>query len=119
MGAAMAWHKPIFVVHTMTGNVRLPSYLEDFPAYPISRIDDVVQSIKRGLKPLSENEQSVLTSVYAELGIPTDRLLREPAAIEKFAQAFNKLCGTNLSGERLLQELVRLRKDGRLPRLRS
>ena len=118
LGAAMAWHKPVFVVHTDRGNGNLPSYLGDFPTYPVSRIDDVVQAITRGLQPLLEEERSALLSVYADMRIPTDRLLQQPAAVEDLARDFNQRCGTNISGERLVQELLRLRKISALPRLR-
>jgi len=117
VGAAMAWHKPVYVVHTESGNVRLPEYLGEFPTYPVSRIDDLVQAIARGSKPLSEEERSVLLSVYADMRIPTDKLLLQPAAVDDLARSFNQLCGTDISGERLVQELVRLRKRGLLPRL--
>jgi hypothetical protein len=119
VGAAMAWHKPVYVVHTAQGNVRLPGYLGEFPTYPLSRIDDLVQAIARGSKPLSEEEHSVLLSVYADMGIPTDKLLLQPAAIDELARSFNQRCRTHISGERLVQELVRLRKRGALPRLRK
>ncbi len=115
VGAAMAWHKPVYVVHTEIGNITLPSHLGSIQAYPISRIDDVVQSLKRQLKPLPEEQQFVLRSVYAKLGIPMDKLLGEPVFIEKLARDFNQQCGTNTSGERLAQELVRLQKTDSLP----
>jgi hypothetical protein len=117
VGAAMAWHKPVYVVHTERGNMRLPSYLGEFPTYPVSRIDDLVQAIARGSKPLSEEELSVLLSVYADMRMPTDKLLREPAAVDELARSFRQQCGTDISGEQLVQELVRLRKRGLLPRL--
>ena len=113
----MAWHKPVYVVHTESGNVRLPEYLGEFPTYPVSRIDDLVQAIARGSKPLSEEELSVLLSVYAEMGMPTDKLLWKPAAVDDLARSFKQQCGTDISGERLVQELLRLRKRGLLPRL--
>ncbi len=119
VGAALAWHKPVYVIHTTTGNVKLPSYLGNSPVYSVSRIDDAVQSIKRGLKPLSEEEQSVLASVYVELGIPLDKLLGEPASVEQLARDFSHRCRRDVSGERLVQELARLRKRGSLPRRRS
>ena len=119
LGAAMAWHKPIYVVDANGGTLKLPSYLREFPVYPISRIDDVAQSVKRGLVTLSEEEQSLLMSVYADLGISVDRLLTDPAHVDAFGQEFNRLCQRQVAGERLVQELLRLRKAGQLPRLRG
>jgi len=119
LGAFIAWHKPIYIVHSATGHVKLPSYLTEFPAYPISRVDDVVQSIKRGPQPLSAQEREILFHVYLELGIPADRLLTDPASVEKLAREFQDRSGTPVPGERLAQELLRLRKRGSLPRLRN
>jgi len=117
LGAAIAWHKPIYIVHGEARSARLPSYLSSFPAYPISRIDDVVQSVMRTLEPLSEEDRSALCDIYTELGIPTDALLRQPAAIETLAREFYSRRRKQISGERLVQELIRLRKRGGLPKL--
>jgi len=117
LGAAMAWHKSIFVVQTVNGKTRPPDYLQEFPVYPLSRLDDVVQSVRGSLKPLSERERDILRAVYADLRIPTDRLLRDPTAIEALASEFNRRSTAPVSGERLVQELIRLRKAGLLPRL--
>jgi len=117
VGAAMAWHKPIYIVHTGK-NIVLPSYLADFLVYPISRVDEVIQSIKRGLTRLSQSELSILREIYVKMAIPTDRLLRDPASIDKLAREFDARCKKKVPGEQLAQELIRLRKTGNLPKLR-
>ena len=119
LGAAMAWHKPIYIVHAGNGTARPPAYLERFPAYPMSRIDDVVSSIKRSLRTLSDDEREALREVYAELAVPADQLLANPTSLEDLAREFNSRCHTTYAGERLIQEILRLRKAGRLPRLRK
>jgi len=118
VGAAMAWHKPIYIVHTEKKNIVLPSYLAEFLVYPISQVGEVVQSIKRGLTTLSQSELSILRDIYVKMAIPTDRLLRDPASIEKLARDFDARCKKKVSGEQLTQELIRLRKTGNLPKLR-
>ncbi len=119
LGAAMAWHKPIYVVHIETRGIMVPTYLKNFSAYPLSRIDDLAQSIKQGLGPLSQEEKAILLGLYTELRIPTDQLLKEPASVETLANEFELRCGKRVSGERLMQYLMRLRKMGNLPRLRK
>jgi hypothetical protein len=116
VGAFKAWRKPIYVIQAARGSIKVPSYLADCPVYPLSRVDDVVESIKRGLAPLSESDRDVLATIYGELGIPVDQLLTSPTAIEKLARDFNTNCGKRVAGERLVQELLRLRKRGSLPR---
>jgi hypothetical protein len=116
LGAAMAWHKPIFVVSSGNGNVKLPAYLSGYQLYPVSRIDDVAQSIRQSRHALSEQHVAVLRDVYTKLGIPTDRLLNDPASLDRLAKTFNARSNVKVAGERLAQELLRLRKAGQLPR---
>jgi hypothetical protein len=116
LGAAMAWYKPIYVVHTATESIQLPDYLADSPAYPVSRIDDVVQSIRQA-ELLSAQDLQLLCEVYAKAGTPTDRLLRQPASLEELAAKFEAASGKRVPGERLVHALIRLRKGGALPRL--
>lgn len=116
IGAAMAWHKPIYIVYTGK-NLVLPSYLAEASVYPISLVGNVALSIKRGLTMLSKSELSILRDIYVEMAIPTDRLLKDPASIDKLARDFDVRCDKKVSGEQLVQELIRLRKTGNLPRL--
>lgn len=119
VGAFKAWRKPIYVIQAARGSIKLPTYLADCPVYPLSRVDDVVESIKRGLTSLSEADRDVLATVYREVGMPTDELLFDPIAIELLSLKFSERCGKMVAGERLVQELLRLRKGGKLPRLRG
>ena len=119
IGAAAAWHKPIFIVHTSTGSIQFPSYLMQYKTYPLSRIDDVALEIRRGLEVLSDDEKRKLIQAYSELGIPADRLLGEPSSIEKLARAFRSSALREVPGERLMRELINLRKRGLLPTKRK
>lgn len=118
VGAFKAWCKPIYIIQAARGQIRPPTYLADCPIYPLSRVDDVVASIKRGLASLTEDDCGILATIYGDYNIPVDKLLTNPAAIEKLADEFNTRCGKRVTGERLVQELLRLRKAGRLPRIR-
>jgi hypothetical protein len=117
VGAFKAWCKPIYVIQTVPGRIKLPMYIADSPVYPLSRVDDVVESIKRGMTSLSENERNALMEAYQQLALPLDKLLMNPAAIDQLAKDFNTRCGRQVSGERLVRELLNMRKAGRLHRL--
>ncbi len=119
LGAAMAWHKPVFALRSKTSTARLPAYLSDFPTYPVSRVDDLVRSIMEQSEALSPDEVATLGRVYEVLATPTDRLLRQPAVVDQLARSFAKASGRHVSGERLMRELIRLRKQGGLPRVRK
>ena len=82
IGAFKAWRKPIYVIQAAEGNIKLPSYLADCPVYPLSRVIDVVESIKRGLSSLTEEDRAALTDIYRKAGIPLDQLLMNRAAID-------------------------------------
>lgn len=117
VGAFKAWCKPIYVIQAARGRIQLPAYFAGCPVYPLSRVDDVVASIKRGLASLTEDDCSILANIYSDYNVPLDKLLTDPTAIEKLADTFNTRCGKRVTGERLVQELLRLRKRGRLPRI--
>ncbi|MBU4273280.1 MAG: toll/interleukin-1 receptor domain-containing protein [Planctomycetes bacterium] len=119
VGAFKAWQKPIYVIQAARGSIKLPAFLAGCPVYPLSRVDDVVESIKRGLASLSEDDRDVLVTIYHEMGIPVDQLLVKPASIEMLAREFRTKSGKMASGERLVRELLTLRKRGNLPRRRG
>ena len=121
LGAALAWDKPIYVV-TEPGNTNLPIYLQDSQIFPVSRIDDLVQSARRDTtRNLSEDERSMLCDVYSEFGLPVDELVMTPWALKKLAKIFNSRSKTHASHSQLARELITLRKrgakNGGLPRL--
>ena len=125
LGAAIAWRKPIYVVYADTDVVKLPSYLQNYHAYPISRIDDLVRAVKHpqgSLSRLSEEDREVLRSVYVDMGVSVDKLAVNPGLLDQFSADFNARRGSDIPGERLMQELFNLRKRGGksgLPRLRK
>ena len=119
IGAAMAWNKPIYILQEKDGVGRLPEFLSSHRAYPLSRVDDVVGAIRRGRQPLSEADRDVLRQVYEEMRTPTDQFLNDPAQLDELASRFARRTGTRISGERLLSEMIRLRKQGRWPRLKQ
>jgi hypothetical protein len=117
LGAAKAWLKPVYVVQMEPGTAKLPSYLEQFPVYPVGRLDDLAGAVKRSMSAFNEQQRSLLREVYRDLRIPADQLLRDPAALDRLAAEFNRRCDGQFPGERLVQELLRLRKGGTLPRV--
>lgn len=117
IGAATAWNKPIFLISINDRAENLPSYLHDQRVYPLARLDDVVSKVKAILSPMSEENLQNLTRIYQEMAIPTDRLISMPVAIEELARRYESAFGKAVSGEQLVESLIRLRKMGKLPRL--
>jgi hypothetical protein len=119
VGAFKAWRKPIYVIRAAEESIRLPTYLADCPVYSLSHVNDVVESIKRGLASFSEDDHAALADIYRNKGKPVDQILMDPVEIESLASEFQTRRGRAVSGERLARELLTLRKKGHLPRLRS
>lgn len=117
LGAATAWNKPIFVLLNGPASTRVPEALGNYQIYPRNRIDEVLTQIRRNLEPISDDERQVLMETYGELGIPADRLSQSPRELQQLAGTFNEKTNKQLSGTRLLSELLRLRKQAKLPRL--
>jgi hypothetical protein len=117
VGAAWGWSKPVYVIQEGRLSNPLPDYLADYPVYPISRVDDVARAIKRGREPLTATEREVLREVYLAMKVPTDRFVQDPSLLDELARRFKDKTGSTVVGERLLYEMIRLRKQGAWPRL--
>lgn len=117
VGAASAWHKPVYVLTAGAGAYDLPVYIPRYEMSDISRVKQIVESISSTLRPLRDTARQALISGYCELGVPTDSLLRDPALIDRLRDFVKAETGVSLSGERIMQELLRLRKQAKLPRL--
>ena len=85
--------------------------------YPRNRLDEVLTQIRRNLEPITDDEREVLTETYRELSIPADRLSQSPRDLQQLVSTFNAKTKKQLSGTRLLSELLRMRKQAKLPRL--
>lgn len=117
LGAATAWNKPIFVLLNGPASSRIPKALESYRVYPRNRLDEVLTQIRRNLEPITDDEREVLTETYRELSIPADRLSQSPRELQQLVKTFNVKTKKQLSGTRLLSELLRMRKQAKLPRL--
>jgi len=117
LGAAIAWNKPIFVLLNGPASSPLPEALKSYRVYPRNRLDEVLTQIRRNLEPITDDERDVLTETYRELGIPADRLSQSPRELQQLVETFNTKTTKQLSGTGLLSELLRMRKQAKLPRL--
>lgn len=119
LGAAAAWNKPIFVLLNGPASSRIPEALGNYRVYPRNRLDEVLTQIRRNFEPITDDERGVLTETYRELSIPADRLSQSPLELQQLVEAFNLKTKKELSGTRLLSELLRMRKQAKLPHLSS
>jgi hypothetical protein len=118
IGAARAWNKPIFVVLTEPSFTHLPSALSDAAVYPPGRIGDVIEAIKVSGQQLSDDDLVLLANVFRGVGVSVDELALDPKHLQELVKRFNTRTRKNVPGERLLSELLRMRKQGRLSKSR-
>lgn len=119
IGAATAWNHPVFLVINGPSSTKLPSALRRYPVYPIGRLEEVIRRIRTGFEPLTDIEHGILAAIYRDLGTSVDQLIQSAESLQKLTAKFNEKTRKQLSGERLMSELLRMRKTGQLPRLRT
>lgn len=116
---ALAWNKPIYILYDGIDAAELPDYLQEFRVRPVAELPSVIDEISQAQQPLSDDARSELIDAYRQADVPTDQLLTKPVELKKLADDFQRRTGKMIGAERLLQELIRLRKQGRLPRLQA
>jgi hypothetical protein len=116
IGAAQAWNKPIYAIVTEPSSIRPPSTMNGIGLYTTGRLEDVINAIQASVKQWTEEDRVFLSGLYSGMDISVDQLAFEPGRRRELVKAFKKARGKTISEERLLSELLRLRKQGRLTR---
>jgi TIR domain len=116
IGAARAWNKPIYAIVTEPSSTRPPSALAGIDLYTTGRLEDVIEAIKTSAGQLTEEDRLFMSRLYSELDVSVDQLAFEPRRRGELVKRFKKGRGKTISEERLLSELLRLRKQGKLLR---
>ncbi len=119
IGAARAWNKPIYAIVTDPSSTRLSTVLPGIELFPLGRMEEVIESVKVSIQEWTDDDREFLTKLYAEMGISADHLALDPRHLAEFVKRFRKGRGKAISGERLLSELLRLRKQGKLKLARN
>lgn len=115
IGAAQAWNKPIYAIVTDPA-MSPPPALARIPLYPVGRREEIVRAIKGSTQQWSNENRSLLARLYSEIGVPVDELVVNPGSLTKLVKQFRTKSGASVSGEEVLSELLRLRKQRLLPR---
>jgi hypothetical protein len=114
LGAALAWNKPIFGI-VEEASSRPPAGFPAMRLYPASRIDDVIHAVKAADADLTNDDREQLKLVYQELAVPLDKFATELDTLRQLTDQFRRKTNKDVSQERLLAELLRMRKAGKLP----
>jgi hypothetical protein len=116
IGAGQAWNKPIFAILAAPASTHLPAGLSRVRAFTPDNIGDIINLVRMVGQEFSESDRSRLANIYLAMNVSTDPLSLDPNQLAKLASQFRRKTGKDLSEERLLSELVRMRKDGSLTR---
>ena len=117
MGAAIAWDKPTYVL-LADATISAPEFpVSHFEIFARSSLDELVARIKQGNEQLTKNDIQHLTSLYSATGTSVDQLVLKPSSLSQLTQHFRQETGKAVSAERLRAELMRLRKQGQLPKV--
>ena len=114
IGAAQAWSKPIYAIVADPSSVRLPASLARVRHVAPGGIDEVIYDLKHSAEGLSAEDQRVLAEVHSESGVSVDSLALDHQQLRKLTERFTKKTGRVVTGEKVLSELFRMRKLGRL-----
>jgi hypothetical protein len=113
IGAVRAWNKPIFGVLTDPLH-HPPTGLSGIPFYVPGRMDELINSVKATDRNVSETDSLILAEVYEEIGASVDQLILDPKLRQRLVRRFTTRAKKTVSEERLLSELLRMRKQRRL-----
>jgi TIR domain len=119
VGAAMAWNTPIYVLRDGITAEDVPAYLRHYPSGPVAVLPEFIEAIRRHAQPLTERERNALVEAYQRIGVPVDQLITDTAAGDELASEFQQVTQVQVPPLSLVRELLRLRKRGELPRLRT
>lgn len=117
VGMASAWNKPVFVLYDGVPTLALPVFLSTFPLYPVEKLDEAIERIQQSIQSLDDQQKRELASAYEHFGVPAREMMHHPQFVYEFTDQFNASHGTSLDGARVIQELVRLDRQGQLPQL--
>jgi hypothetical protein len=117
IGAAQAWIKPVYAINTDPSSSRMPSVPPGVRFYTAGRIGDVIDAIRQSGQGLDEEDRAYLVDLYQKMNESVDQLTIHHHRLGKLVKAFNAARGKSATSERLLTELIRMRKQGRLPKL--
>jgi hypothetical protein len=118
LGAAAAAGSPVFVLASGVVRDSLPEYLRQHPFGDLwNGLPAIAEQIRRQSRPLGEAEYASLVAAYRHVGLPVDQLLTDPTARDAVVDRFREENGRRIPQGKLVRELMRLRKSGKLPRL--
>lgn len=117
IGAVRAWNKPILGVLT-DASFRPSAGLSEILFFVPARIDELINTVKAADRNISESDSSTLAEVYEAIGASVDELILDPALRRRLVRQFTGVAKKTVTEERLLSELLRMRKQGKLKRSR-
>lgn len=118
LGAAWAREIPTLAL-SVVAQPRVPVMLSRQPCFHEGALAELVREIHKSTEPMSPAEIEAMSKLYSRHGVPVDKLITVPGMASKFASELKKITGRSVLEQRVLTQLLRLRKSGKLPRVTS
>ena len=118
LGGAWGWGKPITLLLHGFSPSDLPDWLARYPHPPITELSAVIDDVIRATEPPTPEQCEALADAFTAIGVPIDQLLDRLGTLDELTERFNRQTLNSYPPERVFQELFRLRKRGRLPKLK-
>jgi len=113
-GGAWVRNKPVYLLTDNLGAKDVPAYLKSQRTISVAKVPEVVAEIVRSSLPLTDLQRDSLIRIYGEIGVPSDRLTSDSASLDELTRRFNEDTNLRVSSDRLLETIIRLRKQGKL-----
>ena len=117
IGGAIAWEKPVFILIRGGTTYRQPFLLSEYRIFSMTEVNRVVKEIKMLKRESEKIDVNALKKAYVEVGVPTDMLLHSIVLRRRLIQKLRHKYGIMLDFEVVMRELLRIRKQGKLPRI--
>lgn len=118
LGVAWGAAVPVYVLTSGVPTADVPAYLAKYRVGELwGGLPRIVDEIRLSAQPLTDDQTQTLLDTFKRLGATVDDLQRDFSARVRLAEDFAGETGLTLKPDRLVRELLRLRKAKRLPKL--
>ncbi len=114
-GIAFAYDKPIYVVIKDVSEQELPAHMRSFPVIAWRNLNQLIDLVRQHQLDLSKPEKQWLWQWYKGKRLPLEGVIRRQPVLHDLATGFHKVSNRKVAPEKLLGELFRMRKQGKLP----
>lgn len=115
IGIAFAFEKPIYLLLKDVNEDSLPTQLHGFPTFAWRNLDQLIERVRQHELELTKPESEWLQKWYKSNRLPLEKVLNKDIVLDDLKTGFEKASKRTVAPQKLLGELFRMRKQGKLP----